>query len=96
MKVLDLKNHKDKLDLILYCPFCHDEYSTTPGDYWAADPHTVLDCCSQEMLLMRKVITFEEVDPHAYISPDDVELDPETAARYRADRMEDDLDNADS
>ena len=68
MKVADLKKYEDKKDLMLYCPLCHGEYSTTPGDYWAISPHTSLDCCGQAMLLVRKVTTFEEI-----IEPDSCE-----------------------
>jgi hypothetical protein len=45
----------------LYCPHCDASYSANPGDYWAANPATVLRCvCGERLRLVMTRTVHEE------------------------------------
>jgi hypothetical protein len=44
----------------MYCHTCGEEYSANRGDYFAANPDTVLTCCGEPMrLAVRKAVYWE-------------------------------------
>lgn len=45
----------------LICLECHSEYSAQRGDYFAADPQTVMECCGEPMKLVRRESRLVEV-----------------------------------
>lgn len=45
---------------LMYCHTCGEEYSANRGDYFAANPDTVLTCCGEPMrLAVRKAVYWE-------------------------------------
>ena len=45
----------------LLCRVCGGEYSADAGDYFAAEPETVLRCCRKPMVLATKQTVYREV-----------------------------------
>jgi hypothetical protein len=45
----------------LRCRTCGGQYSANPGDYWNANPETIMRCCDRPMALVDEVITYVPV-----------------------------------
>ncbi len=45
----------------LYCTECGEHTSANPGDYWEADPETVITCCGEPVRLVRRRVVLEDV-----------------------------------
>jgi len=61
--LVDPKNDGE-VDVILMCPNkCGVTYSADLGDYWNWDEQTAIKCddCDVALILVRKVITYEEL-----------------------------------
>ncbi len=63
VKVKDLKDQIGEPGPypILFCPLCDCENSANAGDYFAANPETVFECCEEPMLLVVKETHYIEV-----------------------------------
>jgi len=60
--VADLKDHKGcGPHPFLYCEFCGAEWSANKGDYFTHPLDYVFTCCDENMRLVRKVVTYEDV-----------------------------------
>lgn len=51
--------------VILRCLYCGGEYSATRGDYFMADPNTVMKCHNRPMALVRRRTVYEQVKVNA-------------------------------
>lgn len=60
VRVCDLPD-QPSWGVMLHCNRCGENYSAYCGDYFAADPATILKCCGRPMRLVRKRIVYEEV-----------------------------------
>lgn len=52
-----VKDLKDQIRMegrrpVLLCNACSETYSANAGDYFAADPETVFECCGTPMVLV--------------------------------------------
>ena len=67
--VASVKNMKDLSEaegVLAFCTKCKAENSACAGDYWSCSPDTVLKCCGQPMILVRKHIAYEEIGPNEH------------------------------
>lgn len=60
MKALQKLKVKVK-GVLAFCSECEAENSACAGDYWSCLPDTVLKCCGQPMILVRKYTAYEEI-----------------------------------
>ncbi len=66
MKQIRVRDLKDQIGApgprpILYCRVCHGEYSANAGDYFVANPETIMRCCGRSMALVTRVCKLVEV-----------------------------------
>lgn len=66
MKPVHVRDLKDQIGqesprAILMCLQCGGEYSANAGDYFAADPDTILECCYEPMGLFAKRTSYSAV-----------------------------------
>lgn len=66
-KVIRVRDLKDQIGApyprpFLHCTVCGAEYSANVGDYFAASPDTVMTCCGEPMLLVRRETRLVEVN----------------------------------
>ena len=47
---------------LLHCTVCGGDYSANAGDYFMANPDTVLKCCEFPMVLAVKQTVYRHVD----------------------------------
>jgi hypothetical protein len=61
--VRDLKDNYDGKNVVLHCPCCGEDWSATAGDYFAAKPDKVLECCEccEPLMLAVRRTVYEEV-----------------------------------
>lgn len=45
----------------LHCPECQGEYSAYRGDYFMADPKTIMRCCEVPLSLMQRRTVYQRV-----------------------------------
>ena len=48
---------------MLYCPKCGGEFSADRRDYWNVPAGYVFKCCGVNSRLVRKVTSYQEVEP---------------------------------
>lgn len=53
--------HIEARQPMLRCSACGGEYSANPGNYFMADPNTVMRCHGRPLQLVDRVVTYQPV-----------------------------------